>query len=240
MNIYLSKTSRFTDACSSGSKSKSKCLLRTGTKTCENCRFLDIACTFNRTVKKRGPPKGYVNTLEQRLASLESLVAELREGQAEADPIPTDNATTLVSSAIDTNYTNKRSLEEDENADDIKPQQRQIALPGKSHTRKSDSSSERSTVLGYLSVDENMTMRYHGPTSGLHLMTASRVFVSPFWHFSNPGFWPRSKRTTFRTEDEIVSAADAILGGILPPIPLQNKLLESDFLSQCLLISTCF
>lgn len=166
-----------------------------------------------------------MNTLEQRLASLESLVAELRDGQAEADPIPTDN-TTLISSTIDTNYDNKRTLQEDETADDIKPQQRQINLPGKSHPRKSDSSSERSTVLGYLSVDENMTMRYHGPTSGLHLMTASRVFVSPFWHFSNPGFWPRSKRTTFRTEDEIVSAADAILGGILPPIPLQNKLLE--------------
>jgi hypothetical protein len=180
-----------------------------------------------------------VNTLEQRLASLESLVAELREGQAEADPVPSDN-TTLGSSAIDTNYNNKRGLGEDENADDIKPQQRQIALPGKSHTRKSDSNSERSTVLGYLSVDENMTMRYHGPTSGLHLMTASRVFVSPFWHFSNPGFWPRSKRTTFRTEDEIVSAADAILGGILPPIPIQNKLLESVFFSQCLLISICF
>jgi hypothetical protein len=177
-------------------------------------------------VKKRGPPKGYVNTLEQRLASLESLVAELREGHAEADPVPSDN-TTLVSSAIDSNYNNKRSLQEDEIADDIKPQQKQISIPGKSHPRKSDSSSERSTVLGYLSVDENMTMRYHGPSSGLHLMTASRVFVSPFWHFSNPGFWPRSKRTTFRTEDEIVSAADAILGGILPPIPLQNKLLES-------------
>lgn len=145
--------------------------------------------------------------------------------KAEADPIPPDN-TALVSPAIDTNYNRKRRLEEDETADDSKSQQRQIALPGKSSARKSDSSSELSTVLGYLSVDENMTMRYHGPTSGLHLMTASRVFVSPFWHFSNPGFWPRSKRTTFRTEDEIVSAADAILGGILPAIPLQNKLLE--------------
>lgn len=176
-------------------------------------------------MKKRGPPKGYVNTLEQRLASLENLVAELREGQAEAEPVPIDN-TTLVSSATNTIYSKKRSLQEDENTDEIEPQQRQIAVPGKSHTRRSDSSSERSTVLGYLSVDENMTMRYHGPTSGLHLMTASRVFVSPFWHFSNPGFWPRSKRTTFRTEDEIVSAADAILGGILPPISLQNKLLE--------------
>lgn len=102
-------------------------------------------------------------------------------------------------------------------------------MPTKPLVQKVDSSSEKSTVLGYLSIDENMTMRYHGPTSGLHLITASRVFTSPFWQFSNPGFWPRSKNTTFRTEDEIVSAADAILGGILPSLAVQNKLLELVF-----------
>lgn len=101
-----------------------------------------------------------------------------------------------------------------------------IPIPTKSLVQKIDSTSEKSTVLGYLSIDENTTMRYHGPSSGLYLMTASRVFASPFWQFSNPGFWPRSKNTTFRTEDEIVSAADAILGGILPSLAVQNKLLE--------------
>jgi hypothetical protein len=69
-------------------------------------------------------------------------------------------------------------------------------------------------------------MRYHGPTSGLHLITSSRIFASPFWQFANPGFWPRSKRMIFLTEDEIVSAADAVVGGILPGLNVQDKLLE--------------
>ena len=92
--------------------------------------------------------------------------------------------------------------------------------------RRVSTSTERSTVLGYLSIDENVTMRYHGPTSGLYLITASRVFSSPFWQFPNPGFWPRSERPTFRTEDDVVSAADATVGGILPCISVQDKLLE--------------
>ncbi|QKX53027.1 uncharacterized protein TRUGW13939_00098 [Talaromyces rugulosus] len=219
------KVSRACDNCSySGSKSKSKCLLRPGSKTCENCRFLDVACTFNRTVKKRGPPKGYVNTLEQRLASLESIVTELRGGHAVASdnspeelllPTPTSN----------NGYKNKQQVhEEDFNQPMDQPG---IPIPTKSLVQKIDSTSEKSTVLGYLSIDENTTMRYHGPSSGLYLMTASRVFASPFWQFSNPGFWPRSKNTTFRTEDEIVSAADAILGGILPSLAVQNKLLDA-------------
>lgn len=211
-----------------GSKSKSKCLLRPGSKTCENCRFLDVACTFNRTVKKRGPPKGYVNTLEQRLASLESIVTELRGGYAaalenspEKLPLPTPNS--------NNGYKNKQQ-DQEEDFNHIMNQPR-LPMPTKPLTQKVDGTSEKSTVLGYLSIDENMTMRYHGPTSGLYLMTSSRVFASPFWQFSNPGFWPRSKNTTFRTEDEIVSAADAILGGILPSIAVQNKLLELVFTS---------
>lgn len=65
-------------------------------------------------------------------------------------------------------------------------------------------------------------------------MTRSRVFASPFWQFSNPGFWPPSKRPTFRTEDEIVNAADAIVGGILPSLSVQNKLLEYGFFTLTL------
>jgi hypothetical protein len=174
-------------------------------------------------VKKRGPPKGYVNTLEQRLASLESIVTELRGGNAVASdnspeelPLPTPTS--------NNGYKNKQVVHEE----DFNQTMDQPGLPmlTKPLVQKIDSTTEKSTVLGYLSIDENMTMRYHGPSSGLYLMTASRVFASPFWQFSNPGFWPRSKNTTFRTEDEIVSAADAILGGILPNLSVQNKLLE--------------
>lgn len=162
---------------------------------------------------------------------MENMVAELREGHIDTNDVPTTEDAACVFSADDMNCNSRRQSHEDRqgsvNYSGLSPQHRPMPLPVKVRSRKADNASERSTVLGYLSVDENMTMRYHGPTSGLYLMTASRVFVSPFWHFSNPGFWPRSKRTTFRTEDEIVSAADAILGGILPAIAVQNKLLES-------------
>jgi hypothetical protein len=205
---------------------------------CENCRFLDVACTFNRTVKKRGPPKGYVNTLEQRLASLEGIVTELRAGAGTSvgsvppagdgtteGPIPL----TPRSNTNSNSYSNKRQARE-ENINAAEDNQKLVPTSSRSpvpmHRKHPDGTTERSTVFGHLSIDENMTMRYHGPTSGLYLITASRVFASPFWQFSNPGFWPRSKRSTFRTEDEIVSAADAIVGGILPSFATQNKLLE--------------
>jgi hypothetical protein len=178
-----------------------------------------VACTFLRTVKKRGPPKGYVNTLEQRLASLENIVTELRAGVMS---VGGDVAEEPSSSSSSTGYSNKRQAREE----DVEAAKGHQKLVSSRPLRPQDGTTERSTVLGYLSIDENLTMRYHGPTSGLYLITSSRVFSSPFWQFSNPGFWPRSKRTTFRTEDEIVSAADAVAGGILPGLAVQNKLLE--------------
>lgn len=178
-------------------------------------------------MKKRGPPKGYVNTLENRLASLESIVTELRGGHAPASdnfpeemPLPTPDSNNGC-----------KDKQRDQEGFDHSMDQPRLPMPTKPLAQTVDGMSEKSTMLGYLSIDENMTMRYHGPTSGLYLMTSSRVFSSPFWQFSNPGFWPHSKHTTFRTEDEIVSAADAVLGGILPSLAMQNKLLELVFTS---------
>ncbi|KAJ9207934.1 transcriptional regulator family: Fungal Specific TF [Paecilomyces variotii] len=200
---------KVTRACDNCSKSKSKCLLRPDSRTCENCKFLEVPCTFLRTVKKRGPPKGYVNTLEQRLSSLENIITGL---QANAPRYGTPDSI---------GHRVKRQAREE----DVQPAESNQRLVSASEVE--DGRTERSTVLGYLSIDENMTMRYHGPTSGLHLITSSRIFASPFWQFANPGFWPRSKRTIFRTEDDIVSAADAVVGGILPNLHVQDKLLEA-------------
>lgn len=167
-----------------------------------------MPCTFLRAVKKRGPPKGYVNTLEQRLSSLEDIITGL-QANGPSYGTPDSNGHRV-----------KRQVREE----DVRPAESDQRLVSASEVE--DERTERSTVLGYLSIDENMTMRYHGPTSGLHLITSSRIFASPFWQFANPGFWPRSKRMIFRTEDEIVSAADAVAGGILPSLNVQDKLLE--------------
>ncbi|ORE01187.1 hypothetical protein BCV72DRAFT_171348, partial [Rhizopus microsporus var. microsporus] len=38
---------------------------------CNNCQQLDTECTYKDTTKKRGPPKGYIEAIENRLQKLE-------------------------------------------------------------------------------------------------------------------------------------------------------------------------
>jgi hypothetical protein len=75
-------------------------------------------------------------------------------------------------------------------------------------------------MAGQLSLDENKTVRYHGASSGLTLLTRSKRFDGTFWNLPNPGFWPASDRRTVKTELEIDSKTQ------LPPIPTQDRLLE--------------
>ncbi|CAO3617654.1 unnamed protein product [Cunninghamella blakesleeana] len=41
---------------------------------CGSCNGYGVSCTFNEAAKKRGPPKGYVEGLEQRLQRMEELL----------------------------------------------------------------------------------------------------------------------------------------------------------------------
>lgn len=80
--------------------------------------------------------------------------------------------------------------------------------------------SEIVQMAGQLSLDENRTVRYHGSSSGLTLLTRSKRFDGTFWNLPNPGFWPASDRRTVKTEVEIDSKTQ------LPPIATQDRLLE--------------
>lgn len=80
--------------------------------------------------------------------------------------------------------------------------------------------SEIVQMAGQLSLDENKTVRYHGSSSGLTLLTRSKRFDGTFWNLPNPGFWPASDRRTVKTELEIDSKTQ------LPPIGTQDRLLE--------------
>jgi hypothetical protein len=80
--------------------------------------------------------------------------------------------------------------------------------------------SEMVQMTGQLSLDENKTVRYHGSSSGLDLLTRSKRFDGTFWNLPNPGFWPMSDRRTVKTEVEIDSKTK------LPPIHVQDRLLE--------------
>ncbi|KAI8991578.1 hypothetical protein BDF20DRAFT_790597, partial [Mycotypha africana] len=39
---------------------------------CGNCQILNLTCTFRDATKKRGPPKGYIEAIENRLHTLEA------------------------------------------------------------------------------------------------------------------------------------------------------------------------
>jgi hypothetical protein len=47
--------------------------------------------------------------------------------------------------------------------------------------------SEIAQMAGQLSLDENKTVRYHGSSSGLTLLTQSKRFDGTFWNLPNPG-----------------------------------------------------
>jgi hypothetical protein len=108
-------------------------------------------------------------------------------------------------------------------------------------------------LAGQLSLDENKTVRYHGSSSGLTLLTRSKRFDGTFWNLPNPGlsshillttgFWPTSDRRTVKTELEIDSKTQ------LPPISVQDRLLQYFHLSllmigytgnTSILMSPCF
>lgn len=46
---------------------------------------------------------------------------------------------------------------------------------------------EMAQIAGQLSLDENNTVRYHGSSSGLTLLTRSKRFDGTFWNLPNPG-----------------------------------------------------
>ncbi|KAF9968043.1 hypothetical protein BGZ70_007055 [Mortierella alpina] len=48
--------------------------------SCTNCTTFGFQCTFNDSAKKRGPPKGYIEALENRLHRMENLLGGLVQG----------------------------------------------------------------------------------------------------------------------------------------------------------------
>jgi hypothetical protein len=44
---------------------------------CANCQEGGYECTYIENAKRRGPPKGYIETLEQRCGRLEKVLAQV-------------------------------------------------------------------------------------------------------------------------------------------------------------------
>ncbi|KAJ7587342.1 fungal-specific transcription factor domain-containing protein [Mycena floridula] len=66
---------------------------QTADNRCSNCTAYNLECTYVEAAKKRGPPKGYVESLENRLEKMERL---LRQIMPEADYTKEVGRNTLV------------------------------------------------------------------------------------------------------------------------------------------------
>ncbi|KAJ5671833.1 hypothetical protein N7507_000960 [Penicillium longicatenatum] len=68
------KRSKISRACDECRRKKVRCdaSSETGLETCSNCRRLGVVCQFSRVPMKRGPSKGYIKELAERLHTLEN------------------------------------------------------------------------------------------------------------------------------------------------------------------------
>lgn len=67
------KRSKVSRACDECRRKKVKCdaASETGDETCSNCRRSNVRCMFSRVPQKRGPSKGYIKELADRINSIE-------------------------------------------------------------------------------------------------------------------------------------------------------------------------
>ncbi|KAK9719858.1 hypothetical protein K7432_004516 [Basidiobolus ranarum] len=76
------KRQRVSKACDNCRRKKVRC---DGLQpTCSNCTTLNIYCTYLETSKKRGPPKGYIEAIENKLHRMEHLLSDLVESDPRA------------------------------------------------------------------------------------------------------------------------------------------------------------
>ncbi|WVQ71732.1 hypothetical protein IAR50_001273 [Cryptococcus sp. DSM 104548] len=75
------KKRRIQRACDVCRRKKIKCegpMQSGSSEKCAHCEEFNLACTYNEQAKRRGPPKGYVEIIEQRCGRLERILQQLR------------------------------------------------------------------------------------------------------------------------------------------------------------------
>ncbi|KAI8142510.1 fungal-specific transcription factor domain-containing protein [Fennellomyces sp. T-0311] len=73
------KRIRISRACDGCRRKKIKCDTTGPGDSCKNCQLAQVECTFNDSAKKRGPPKGYIEVLENRLKRMERILGGLAD-----------------------------------------------------------------------------------------------------------------------------------------------------------------
>ncbi|KAJ2794171.1 hypothetical protein H4S07_006832, partial [Coemansia furcata] len=69
------KRQRVSRACDRCRRKKTKCDAKR--PTCSHCQAISASCTYLDAAKKRGPPKGYIEAIENRLHKVEELLRGL-------------------------------------------------------------------------------------------------------------------------------------------------------------------
>ncbi|KAG2232882.1 hypothetical protein INT48_004895 [Thamnidium elegans] len=203
--MYLSsddatvKRQRVSRACDLCRKKKIKC---DGTAPmCSNCQAFNLECSYKDTTKKRGPPKGYIEAIENRLHKLESYLNDIVK--EEEDP-RTKELLNELQSPLETPLGEQIK---------VRPQRRQRRRPipiditptatesslsptlfnsptlsqselPEQQDNNSNNNIDLNDSKGQLSMDENGQVRYLGKSSGFYLLQNSRTYQNGAFHFS--------------------------------------------------------
>ncbi|KAI6098340.1 fungal-specific transcription factor domain-containing protein, partial [Pisolithus croceorrhizus] len=89
-----SKKRRVQRACDTCRRKKSDGSQMPGNK-CSNCIACSLECTYLEAARKRGPPKGYVENLENRLEKMEKLLQKIEESWTKGIT-PTSNTSSAL------------------------------------------------------------------------------------------------------------------------------------------------
>ncbi|KAF7729309.1 hypothetical protein EC973_004565 [Apophysomyces ossiformis] len=211
---------------------------------CSNCQAFSLECSYNDTTKKRGPPKGYIEAIENRLHRLENFLGEL----AKEDNPRSQALLAELNSPLETSTGEQIKTRPVRRADRQKSPYARRQNSGKSKVNlqietQSDASGTSSAYLvtsptlaqpppsspdsvddstGQLSMDETGQVRYLGKSSGYYLLQDSRTYQNGAFHFS--GWGHRSSSDTNRKQ--FLSSSNPLE---LPPSDLSDHLLKLYF-----------
>ncbi|KAI8974653.1 fungal-specific transcription factor domain-containing protein [Pilobolus umbonatus] len=181
---------RVSRACDSCRRKKVKC--DGATPVCTNCKGIGLQCTFNDLTKKRGPPKGYIEAIENRLYKLESFLGDLaKTGDTRSKQLMMElNSPLETSSGEQIRSQPTRRIPRSERnkvfywQQDGAGKRKRASLS--EHYSSDDGYHEDSPAdEGQLAMDENGQVRYLGKSSGYYLLQNSKSYHDGAFHFNS-------------------------------------------------------
>ncbi|ORX99110.1 hypothetical protein K493DRAFT_313350 [Basidiobolus meristosporus CBS 931.73] len=224
------KRQRVSKACDNCRRKKVRC---DGLQpTCSNCGALSLDCTYLETTRKRGPPKGYIEAIENKLHRLEHLLS----GLVQSDP----RAAECV----------LNELQKVEGLDDVRLRLASRARPSEFHElRKRDeerlktiTQSEKSSAsstegrgvwdlvmealsdeANQLTLEDQGRVRYMGFSSGFYLLQNSAKYQDGLFRMKPLTQSPPDSKDTELNPFVLAIVLEIYFRHINPIIPLLHK-----------------